>query len=60
MVEALPVLDGMILSASKEKCYKVLVSFGIWYAIIKSLNLKDRSRLQKLNKWFYNHAVGRV
>ena len=43
MVEALPVLDGMILSASKEKCYKVLVSFGIWYAIIKSLSLKDRS-----------------
>ena len=41
MVEALPELDGMILSASKEKCHKVLVSFGIWFKVIKSLSGRE-------------------
>ena len=45
---------------SKKKSRKVWTSYGIFRITAKFLKQKEMLKLQKLNRFFYQSAVGRV
>ena len=46
--------------ATKSTCRIICNSYGIWTNVMPNLEVLEQIRLQKLNHFFYDIAVGRV
>ena len=51
---------GTIVTANRGKSRLIWTSYGIIFEVYYNLNKKEQIELQKLNKFFYRIAVGRV